>query len=165
MIKGEIQEANQYHASHLETFHFVKQKEIVAEHVKKQNIVITTALIPGRPAPVLMTKEMIATMPPGSVIVDLAVEAGGNVEGSKRGEIVVSSSGVKIVGHTNLPGRIAESASSLFGRNLLNFIKPMVDNDNGNLNFDWEDETVLGTLVTKGGNVVTERLHSEKTGS
>ncbi|MBM10369.1 MAG: NAD(P)(+) transhydrogenase (Re/Si-specific) subunit alpha [Magnetovibrio sp.] len=145
--------------------YFVKQKQIVAEHVKKQNIVITTALIPGRPAPVLMTKEMISTMQPGSVIVDLAVDAGGNVEGSKSGEIVVSSNGVKIVGHTNLPSRIAESASSLFGRNLLNFIKPMVDNDKGSLNFDWEDETVLGTLVSRDGKVVNERLQSKKKGS
>ena len=140
--------------------YFIKQKEVVTEHIKKQNIVVTTALIPGRPAPVLVTKEMVASMQPGSVIIDLAIEAGGNVEGSKNGKVVESSNGVKIIGHTNMPGRVAESASALFGRNLLNFIIPMVDKENGGLKFDWEDETVVGTLVTKDGKVVNERVRA-----
>ena len=142
--------------------YFEKQKAVVAEHIKKQDIVITTALIPGRAAPTLVTKEMVASMHPGSVIVDLAVEAGGNVEGSKAGEVVVTPNGVKIVGHNNVPGRLAESASSLYGRNLLNFITPMVDKDSKALNMDWEDETVSGTLVTKDGKVVNERVPAAK---
>ena len=142
--------------------YFAKQKAVVAEHIKKQDIVITTALIPGRAAPVLVTKEMVASMQPGSVIVDLAVEAGGNVEGAKLAQVVETANRVKIVGHANVPGRIAESASSLFGRNLLNFITPMVDKEKGGLNFDWEDETVTGTLVTKDGKVVNERVPAAK---
>jgi NAD(P) transhydrogenase subunit alpha len=134
-----------------------KQKQVVAEHIKKQDIVITTALIPGRPAPKLVTKEMVASMKPGSVIVDLAVEAGGNVEGSKLGKVVESANGVKIVGHANVPGRVAESASNLFGRNLLNFITPMIDKEKGGLAIKWDDETVTGTLVTKDGEIVNER--------
>jgi H+-translocating NAD(P) transhydrogenase subunit alpha len=143
--------------------YFEKQKAVVAEHIKKQDMVITTALIPGRAAPVLVTKEMVASMRPGSVIVDLAVEAGGNVEGAKLGQVVKTANGVKIVGHANVPGRVAESASSLFGRNLLNFITPMVDKESGDFAFDWEDETVTGTLVTKDGKVVSERVPAAKT--
>ncbi len=142
--------------------YFAKQKAVVAEHIKKQDLVITTALIPGRAAPVLVTKEMVASMQPGSVIVDLAVEAGGNVEGAKLAQVVETANRVKIVGHANVPGRIAESASSLFGRNLLNFITPMVDREKGGLNFDWEDETVTGALVTKDGKVVNERVPAAK---
>ena len=142
--------------------YFAKQKAVVAEHIKKQDIVITTALIPGRAAPVLVTKEMVASMQPGSVIVDLAVEAGGNVEGAKLAQVVETANRVKIVGHANVPGRIAESASSLFGRNLLNFITPMIDREKGGLNFDWEDETVTGALVTKDGKVVNGRVPAAK---
>ncbi len=142
--------------------YFAKQKAVVAEHIKKQDLVITTALIPGRAAPVLVTKEMVASMQPGSIIVDLAVEAGGNVEGSKVGEVVTTANGVKIVGHANVPGRVAESASSLYGRNLLNFITPMVDKETKSLNMDWEDETVTGTLVTKDGSVVNDRVPATK---
>ena len=142
--------------------YLAKQKVVVAEHIKKQDLVITTALIPGRAAPILVTKEMVASMQPGSVIVDLAVEAGGNVEGAKLAQVVETANRVKIVGHANVPGRIAESASSLFGRNLLNFITPMVDKEKGGLNFDWEDETVTGALVTKDGKVVNERVPAAK---
>jgi len=138
--------------------YFEKQKLVVAEHIKKQDIVITTALIPGRPAPVLVTKEMVASMPAGAVIVDLAVEAGGNVEGAKLGQIVTTANGVKIVGHANVPARVAVDASALFGRNLLNFISPQVDKEKGGLNIDWDDETVTGTLVTRDGKVVHPRL-------
>ncbi|MDD9878498.1 MAG: Re/Si-specific NAD(P)(+) transhydrogenase subunit alpha [Magnetovibrio sp.] len=138
--------------------YFEKQKQVVSEHIKKQDIVITTALIPGRPAPVLVTKEMVESMQPGSVIVDLAVEAGGNVVGAKLGQVVTTSNGVKIVGHANVPGRLAEDASMLFGRNLLNFLTPFVDKETKKLEIDWEDEVVTGTLVTKGGKVVNERV-------
>ena len=103
-----------------------KQAALVAEHIKKQDIVITTALIPGRPAPRLITKEMVASMRPGSVIVDLAVERGGNVEGAKPGE-VAQVDGVKIVGHLNVAGRLAASASALYAKNLLTFLEILID--------------------------------------
>ncbi|MAH84642.1 MAG: NAD(P) transhydrogenase subunit alpha [Rhodospirillaceae bacterium TMED8] len=151
------------YADQMPSEYLKKQKLVVADHIKKQDLVITTALIPGRLAPVLITKEMVASMQPGSVIVDLAVEAGGNVEGSKVDEIVRSSNGVKIIGHVNVPSRLAESASALFGRNLFNFIVPMVDKDTGAISIDWQDETVSGTLVTKDGKVINRRLLAKKT--
>ena len=138
--------------------YFEKQKAVVAEHIKKQDIVITTALIPGRPAPTLVTKEMVDSMQPGSVIVDLAVEAGGNVAGAKFGEIVETANGVRIIGHANVPGRLAQDSSTLFGRNLLNFLTPFVDKETKTLTLDWEDEVVTGTLVTKDGKVVNDRV-------
>jgi NAD(P) transhydrogenase subunit alpha len=131
---------------------------VVAEHIKKQDIVITTALIPGHRAPILVTKEMVASMSAGAVIIDLAVEAGGNVEGAKLGQVVETTNGLKIVGHANVPGRLAESASNLFARNLLNFITPLVNKETGKLAIDWDDETVVGTLVCKDGKVVNERV-------
>ncbi len=137
-----------------------KQAELVAETIKKQDIIITTALIPGRPAPRLVTAEMIKSMNKGSVIVDLAVEAGGNVEGAKPGE-VVEVDGVKIVGHLNVPSRVAEDASSLFARNLLNFITPFVDKEAKDIKIDWEDETVTGTALTRDGAVVHPLLTGE----
>ncbi|MBF0248328.1 MAG: Re/Si-specific NAD(P)(+) transhydrogenase subunit alpha [Alphaproteobacteria bacterium] len=138
--------------------YFEKQKAVVSEHIKKQDIVITTALIPGRKAPVLVTKEMVASMKAGSVIVDLAVEAGGNVEGAKLGEVATSDNGVLIVGHANVPSRLAKDASQLFAKNLLNFLTPHVDKENKTLKFDFEDETVSGTCVCKGGAVVHPQL-------
>jgi len=140
--------------------YFEKQKQVVAEHIAKQDIVVTTALIPGKPAPVLVTEEMVKSMRPGSVIVDLAVEAGGNCPLSEAGKVVVKH-GVKLVGHTNVPGRLASDASALFARNLLNFLSPHVDKDNKTLAFDWEDETVKGTLLTRDGKVVNPMLTGE----
>jgi len=130
-----------------------KQAALIAETIKKQDIVITTALIPGRPAPRLITKEMVKTMKPGSVIVDLAVEMGGNCELSKPGK-VVDAGGVKIVGHLNVPSRLAADASSLYARNLFNFIQLMVDPEKKALKVNWEDEVITGTLMTKGGKLV-----------
>mgnify|MGYP001160879027 FL=1 len=138
--------------------YFEKQKSVVAEHIKKQDIVITTALIPGRQAPTLVTLEMVESMQPGAVIVDLAVEAGGNVVGVKHGEVVTTAGGVKIVGHANVPGRLAQDASTLFGRNLLNFLTNFVDKESKTLAIDWEDEVVTGTLVTKDGKIVNDRV-------
>ncbi len=135
-----------------------RQAELVFEHIKKQDIVITTALIPGREAPILITDEMLAVMKPGSVIVDLAVEAGGNVTQSKPGEVVTTDNGVKIVGHLNVPGRLASDASSLFAKNLLNFLTPMIDKETGNLNLNWEDELVTGTALTRDGNIIHPQL-------
>jgi proton-translocating NAD(P)+ transhydrogenase subunit alpha len=130
-----------------------KQAALVAEHVKKQDIVITTALIPGRPAPRLISKEMIASMRPGSVIVDLAVERGGNCELVKPGE-VVSIGGVRLVGYLNVPGRIAASASSLYAKNLLAFLDILVDKKEQKLAVKWDDEIVQATLLTRDGAAV-----------
>src|SRR6266699_1497061 len=130
-----------------------KQAALVAEHIKKQDIVITTALIPGRPAPRLITAEMVRSMRPGSVIVDLAVERGGNVEGVKSGE-TVEMDGVKIVGVPNLAGRVAASASSLYARNLFSFIETLVDKSTKALAVNWDDELVKSTALTKDGAVI-----------
>jgi H+-translocating NAD(P) transhydrogenase subunit alpha len=130
-----------------------KEAALVAEHIKKQDIVITTALIPGRPAPKLVSKEMVVSMRPGSVIVDLAVERGGNVKGARLGEVVVVN-GVKIVGHGNVPGRLAASASALYARNLLTFLEFLVDKKERKLAINWDDEIVQGTALTRGGAVV-----------
>ena len=131
-----------------------KQAVLTGEHIKKQDIVITTALIPGRAAPVLVSAEQVATMKPGSVLIDLAVEAGGNVAGSKPGEVVTTANGVKIVGYTNLPGRIAADASALYARNLAAFLGLMVKD--GVLTVDLEDEIPKAAVVTHGGAVVHE---------
>jgi NAD(P) transhydrogenase subunit alpha len=131
----------------------VKQAALVAEHIKKQDIVITTALIPGRPAPKLVNRDMVASMRPGSVLVDLAVERGGNVEGAKAGE-VVSINGVKIVGHTNVAGRLAASASALYSKNLLTFLETMIDKNTKALAINWDDEIVKGTALTRDGAVI-----------
>jgi len=130
-----------------------KQAALVAEHLKKQDIVITTALIPGRPAPRLISKEMVASMRPGSVIVDLAVERGGNCELAKPGQ-VVEMGGVKIVGHLNVPGRIAASASSLYAKNLFAFLEILVDKSSKALNVKWDDEIVKATALTRDGAVI-----------
>ncbi|MBB1092777.1 Re/Si-specific NAD(P)(+) transhydrogenase subunit alpha [Rhodopseudomonas palustris] len=130
-----------------------KQAALTAEHIKKQDIVITTALIPGRPAPRLVTAEMVRSMKPGSVLVDLAVERGGNVEGAKPGE-VVETDGVKIVGFTNVAGRVAASASSLYARNLFSFIETLIDKNSKALAVNWDDDLVKATALTRDGAVV-----------
>ena len=134
-----------------------KQADLIAETIAKQDIVITTALIPGRPAPVLVSEDMLKTMKPGSVIVDLAVEAGGNCPASEFGK-VVEKHGVTLIGHANVPSRLAEAASHLFATNLFNFLSPMVDKESGNLVIDMEDEVVKGSLVTADGAIVNERV-------
>ena len=139
--------------------YYDKQKQVVAEHIKKQDIVVTTALIPGRPAPKLITKAMVESMQAGAVIVDLALEAGGNCEMSKAGETVVTPNGVKIVGKLNLPGELAQTASDLYAKNLLNFLTPLTDTEKkGTLAVDWEDEIVQGCCVTRDGEVVNARV-------
>jgi len=129
-----------------------KQAELVASHIKAQDIVITTALIPGRPAPTLITKEMVESMKPGSVIVDLAVERGGNCPLSKPDEIV-EHKGVKIIGTLNLAGRLAGNATPLFSKNIANFLDLMIQKD-GTLKIDEADECISGTLIAKGGKLV-----------
>ena len=130
-----------------------KQAALVAEHIKKQDIVITTALIPGRPAPRLVSKEMVASMRPGSVIVDLAIERGGNVEGARPNE-VVEANGVKIIGYLNVPGRIAASASALYARNLYAFVETLIDKADKKIAVDWNDELVKATNLTRDGAIV-----------
>ena len=131
-----------------------KQAALTAEHIAKQDIVITTALIPGRPAPRLVSAEMVASMKPGSVIVDLAVERGGNVEGAKAGEVVTTANGVKIVGHLNMAGRVAASASLLYAKNLFAFLETLVDKETKTLAIKPDGELVKATLLTHEGQVV-----------
>jgi NAD(P) transhydrogenase subunit alpha len=131
-----------------------KQAELVATHIAKQDIVITTALIPGRPAPKLVSEDMVSTMKPGSVLIDLAVERGGNVAGAKPGEIVITDKGVKIVGHLNVPGRLAATASSLYARNLFAFVETLIDKETKALAIKWDDELVKATNLTRDGDVV-----------
>lgn len=131
-----------------------KQAALTGEHIKKQDIVITTALIPGRAAPVLVSAEQVASMKPGSVLIDLAVEAGGNVAGAKAGEVVTTANGVSIVGYTNLPGRIAADASALYARNLAAFVGLMLKD--GVVTLDLDDEILEAAVVTHGGAVVHE---------
>ncbi|KAB1070377.1 Re/Si-specific NAD(P)(+) transhydrogenase subunit alpha [Methylobacterium planeticum] len=131
-----------------------KQSELVATHIAKQDIVITTALIPGRPAPKLVSEDMVAAMKPGSVLIDLAVERGGNVAGAKAGEVVTTDKGVKIVGHLNVPGRLAATASSLYARNLFAFVETLIDKEAKTLAIKWDDELVKATNLTRDGDVV-----------
>jgi NAD(P) transhydrogenase subunit alpha len=130
-----------------------KQAVLIAETIKKQDIVITTALIPGRKAPILVNEDMIKSMKPGSVIVDLAAEAGGNTPLTKANE-TIELHGVIIVGTLNLPGRLAVDASSLYSRNLFNFVSLLVDKKTGALNVDWNDEIVKGAAVVKDGELI-----------
>jgi hypothetical protein len=130
-----------------------KQAALIAETIKKQDIVITTALIPGRPAPVLLTEQMVRSMKPGSIIIDLAAEQGGNCPLTKAGETIVVN-GVKIVGAVNLAGRLSADASSLYARNLFNFLSPMIDKATRDLKIDWNDDIIKGTCLTRDGEVI-----------
>ena len=138
-----------------------RQSELVHETLKGQDIAICTALIPGRPAPLLISEAMVSDMKAGSVIVDLAVEAGGNCALSRPGE-VVEVDGVLILGHLNVPGRIPVDASAMYAKNLLNFITPLIDAESGTLAIDWDDEIVAGTLITRDGAVVHPTLIAEQ---
>lgn len=130
-----------------------KQAQLVASHIAKQDIVITTALIPGRPAPKLVTREMVESMKAGSVVVDIAVERGGNCELSQPDQ-VVEHDGVRIVGHRNMPGRLPATASALYAKNLLAFLETMIDKGEKKIAPNWDDELVRATLLTRDGAVV-----------
>lgn len=130
-----------------------RQAEFVGKHIAKQSIVITTALIPGRPAPRLVTEEMVRAMAPGSVIVDLAVEQGGNVALSRRGE-VIDVGGVIIIGFENVPGRLAQDASNLYARNLFNFVSAFVNKETKAFEVDWNDDIIKGVALTRDGKIV-----------
>jgi NAD(P) transhydrogenase subunit alpha len=134
-----------------------KQAELVANHIKNQDIVITTALIPGRPAPRLITRAMVESMKPGSIIVDLAAERGGNCELTKPGE-TVDHNGVRIYGPLNLAAEIAINASSLYAKNLYNFVETLIDKKEKTLAVNWDDEIVKGTLIARDGNIVHPSL-------
>lgn len=134
-----------------------KQAQVLRDHLKKQDVVVTTALIPGKPAPRLIDASMVAEMKPGAVIVDLAVESGGNCELSELGKVVVKH-GVTIVGHPNMPSRIATDASALYARNLWSFLSLLIDAKEKALKIDWEDEIVKGMLLTREGAVVHPAL-------
>lgn len=133
-----------------------KQAELTASHIAKQDIVVTTALIPGRPAPKLISEEMVKSMAPGSVVIDMAAAQGGNCELSKPDEIV-EVNGVKIAGFTNLPARLPADSSALYAKNILNFL-PLITAEDGSLNLETDDEIVTAMLLTKGGETVNERV-------
>jgi NAD(P) transhydrogenase subunit alpha len=135
------------------------QADLVAGHIKNMDVVVTTALIPGRPAPTLVTQEMVESMHPGSIIVDLAVERGGNCPLSKPGE-VVEHAGVKIIGYTNMAGRVPGNTSALYANNLRNFVKLTLGKE-GELNIDRDDEIIAGTCVTWHGETVHPMLKKE----
>ena len=135
-----------------------QQAELTATHIAKQDIVITTALIPGRPAPELVTEEMVKAMKPGAVIVDMAVATGGNCKLSKPDE-VVDVNGVKVAGFSNLPARLPADTSSLYAKNLVAFL-PLITAEDGSLNLETDDEIVTAMILTKGGETVNERLKS-----
>jgi H+-translocating NAD(P) transhydrogenase subunit alpha len=134
-----------------------RQRDKIVEVLKRTDVVICTALIPGRKAPMLLTEAMLGELVPGSVVVDLAVESGGNVEGSRLGEIITTAQGVKIIGYANMPSRIAVDASQLYARNLYNFLALLVDKD-GKLKIDTTDEIIRATLLTENGAVVNQAL-------
>ncbi|HPU15514.1 MAG TPA: Re/Si-specific NAD(P)(+) transhydrogenase subunit alpha [Polymorphobacter sp.] len=156
-VKGIEGEGTGGYATEMSDEYKAAQAALVSSHIAKQDIVITTALIPGRPAPRLITDAQVASMKPGSVIVDLAVESGGNVEGAVAGQSVIVH-GVTIIGHKNVPSRLAADASALYARNLFNFINAFWDKDAKAPAFAAEDEIVKGVKLTEGGAVVHERL-------
>ena len=134
-----------------------KQAILIAETVAKQDILICTALIPGRPAPLLISEEMVNSMSKGSIIVDLAVESGGNCSLSRVDEIV-KHNGVKIIGYANVPGRIAKDASSLYAKNIVNFLSLMINREERKINIDWEDEIINSVVLTHNGQVKLEKF-------
>ena len=149
------------YAKEMTTEYQARQEQVLGELVVKNDIIICTALIPGRPAPVLVTDNMVKGMKKGSVIVDLAVEQGGNCPLSECGK-VVEKEGVILVGHANVPSRLATDASAMYAKNLLNFIEPMVDKENGSLAIDWEDEIIKGSLVSRDGQLVNPALRNDE---
>ena len=138
----------------------IKQADLVSKHIAKQDIVITTALIPGRPAPILVSESMINSMPSGSVIVDMAVERGGNCESSELGK-VINVNNVQVVGYPNLAGRIPSTASSLYARNLASFIEVIIRDENGALGIHLDDELAKATLVTDQGKIVNSQFSNQ----
>ncbi len=154
-------ETDEGYAKEMSAAYQKKQAALIAETIARQDIIICTALIPGRTAPVLVGEAMVASMKPGSVIVDLAVENGGNCALSEMGR-VVEVNGVKIIGHSNFPARLPIDASNLYARNLFNFMSPHIAGENGTLSFDFEDETVSGVCLTQDGAVIHPLLREKE---
>ena len=157
---GDAETAGGY-AREMGDLYKARQAALIHETLAKQDICITTAQIPGKPAPELITEAMVKDMKPGSVIVDLAVESGGNCALSAYDQVVVRH-GVTIIGHANYPARVPVDTSTLYARNLFNFIQPMINAESHALEIDWEDEVVRGALLTKGGEVVNPVLKGEE---
>ena len=162
--EGESGETEGGYAKEMSEDYQKRQAELVAQHIAKQDIVICTALIPGRPAPVLVSKEMVASMATGSVIVDLAVERGGNCPLSKLGKTVVAN-GVKIIGYDNVPGRLPANATELYARNLYNFVEAFFDREAKKAVFDRKDEIIQGVQLTYKGAIVHNGFVQAKTSS
>jgi NAD(P) transhydrogenase subunit alpha len=137
-----------------------KQAELIAKHIAGQDIVVTTALIPGKPAPRLISTAMVESMKPGSIIVDMAAERGGNCELTRPGE-TVEHGGVRIMGPLNLAGEVSVNASSLYAKNLLAFLDPLIEKGGGALKINWEDEIIKGTMVTRDGAIVHPALQAK----
>ncbi len=137
-----------------------KQNELVAEHIKSQDIVITTALIPGRPAPRLISADMVESMKPGAIILDMAAERGGNCELTQPGEDIMHG-GVRIMGPTNIPGQVPGDSSSLYARNLHAFCELIIDSEAGRIAIDWDDDIIKGTALTRDGEVIHPVLTGE----
>ena len=156
---GDVGQTEQGYAKELTAEQLELQKEGQKKVIAESDIVITTAQLFGRAAPVLVTKDMIEGMRPGSVIVDMAVESGGNVEGSVAGE-VVEVNGVKIVGQSNLPGEVANNASQMYSNNLTNLLQEFWNEESGALELDPEDDIVMSCVITRSGKVVNEALQS-----
>jgi NAD(P) transhydrogenase subunit alpha len=148
------------YAKQLSAEFYARQAEVVAAHIAKQDIVVTTALVQGRKAPTLVTAPMVASMKPGSVIVDIAADAGGNCALTRPGEAITTDNGVKILGHSNWPGRIAGAASALYARNLLTFLTTFWDKEGKKPALKEDDEIVKGVTLTRGGAVVHPSLAS-----
>ncbi len=157
-VKGIEGEGTGGYATEMSDEYKAAQAELIASHIPKQDIVITTALIPGRPAPRLVSAAMVAAMRAGSVLIDLAVESGGNVEGSVAGEVVTTANGVKIVGHRNVPSRLAADASALYARNLFTFVSTFWDKETKAPKWPADDEIIAGITVTRDGAIVHPRL-------
>ena len=134
-----------------------KQSELISKTVSKQDIIICTALIPGKKAPILITEEMLESMAPGSVLVDLAVEAGGNCPLSRLNEIVLHN-GVKILGYKNVPGRVAKDASNLYAKNIVNFLNLLCNNEEKKFFIDWNDEIIKAVVLTHNGNLKLDQF-------
>jgi NAD(P) transhydrogenase subunit alpha len=154
---ADVSESGGYAVVQSEEF-MKRQKQKIGESIMKSDIVITTAQVPGKPAPLLVTTEMVETMRRGSVIIDLAASTGGNCELSRNKETIVYK-GVTIVGNSNLAAGMPSDASKLYGKNVLNFLQLIIDKD-GNLNLNWEDELVRGCCITHNGEVIHDKVKS-----
>ena len=154
---GETGQTKDGYAKALTEEQLKKQQEVMAKHCALADVVITTAQVFGRKAPVIVTKKMLSDMKPGSLLVDLAVETGGNVEGSKPGEIV-DQDGVKIIGVNNLPGKVTVHASQMLSANMCNLLEHFWDKENKKLNLDMNDEIIKGCVILKDGDIIHEKI-------